>query len=83
MKNYVPPPTDVPFDGLEQVPSVTPFNGKGRLRRRWKDEAGLIYEWDYAHGRFEKYDTRGRHLGEFSLDGEQTKPANPKRKVQS
>ena len=29
------------------------------------------------HGTVEKYDDHGRHQGEFTLDGKQTKPANP------
>jgi hypothetical protein len=29
------------------------------MRARWKDEDGAIYEWDYAHGTVERYDSRG------------------------
>jgi len=48
-------------------------------RHRWFDgETGYIYEWDYQHGRVERYDGRGRHLGEFDPHtGVMTKPANP------
>jgi hypothetical protein len=51
------------------------------VRRRWFDaKAGYIYEWDYQHGRVERYDGRGRHLGEFDPEtGLRTKPANPSR----
>jgi Cytotoxic len=48
-------------------------------RHRWFDrEDGYFYEWDYQHGRVERYDGRGRHLGEFDCEtGAMTKPANP------
>ena len=25
----------------------------------------MIHEWDYLHGQVEKYNARGRHLGDF------------------
>jgi hypothetical protein len=38
--------------------------------------------WDSRHGRLEKYNARGRHLGEFDPDtGVQAKPADPTRSV--
>lgn len=45
---------------------------------------GKIYEWDSQHGTVEVYDKTGRkHLGEFdSVTGEQTKPADPTRRVE-
>lgn len=53
----------------------TPIKGGGGLRKRWKDTSGNIYEWDYQHGRVEKFDKRGKHLGEFDPEtGAQTKP---------
>ncbi len=43
---------------------------------------GTFYEWDYYHGRVEKYDQDGNHVGEFDPNtGAQTKPANPNYKV--
>lgn len=33
-------------------------------RKRWKDDKGNIYEWDYQHGAVEKYNKNGTHLGE-------------------
>lgn len=49
-------------------------------RARWRDEDGNIYEWDYQHGRLEKYGKRGRHKGEHDPNtGEQTKPADRSR----
>jgi Cytotoxic len=80
--SYIPPPDKPPLPGLRQVKSKTPFNGNGRLRRRWKDGSGYMWEWDYQHGRLEKYDSKGKHVGEFSpIDGSQTKPADPNRSV--
>lgn len=78
---YIPPPSQPPFNGLKPAPPKTGFNGKGKLRKRWIDASGNIYEWDYQHGRFEKYDSKGKHLGEFALDGTQTKPTDPTRSV--
>ena len=55
----------------------------GGLRKRWKLGDGRILEWDYQHGALETYDKRGRHLGEYDPDtGAQTKPANPKRRIE-
>jgi len=55
----------------------------GRMRRRWKDDDGTIYEWDSQHGKVEVYNKRGVHQGEFDPDtGAQTKPADPGRKVE-
>jgi hypothetical protein len=44
---------------------------------------GAIYEWDSQHGTVEKYDARGRHLGEYDPDtGEELKSADPSRRVE-
>ncbi len=53
-------------------------------RHRWFDEqGGYIYEWDYQHGRVERYNRRGRHLGEFDPEtGIMTKPANPRQTIE-
>lgn len=68
---YVPPPKDLAgFPGARSVPKVGP-----RFRTRWKDGKGNLYEWDYQHGRVEKYTKNNKHLGEFDpVTGEQTKP---------
>jgi len=81
---YQPPPGDLAgFPGTNKVKRKTPVQGKGSLRRRWKDADGIIYEWDSQHGAVEKYDKRGAHLGEYDPDtGEQTKPADPGRSVE-
>jgi hypothetical protein len=52
-------------------------------RHRWFDaENGHIYEWDYQHGRVERYDRRGRHLGEFDPETDvMTNPANPQQTI--
>jgi hypothetical protein len=81
--SYIKPP-DVPaaFPDLVDARSKTPVKGGGGLRKRWKDKKRNIYEWDSQHGRLEKYNKRGRHLGEFDPDtGLQTKPADPTRYV--
>lgn len=75
-------------DGLSAFPDAKYADPKtsmagGKLRKRWKDKAGKIYEWDYQHGTVEVYSKLGKHLGEYNPEtGEQTKPANPKRKVE-
>ena len=59
--------------------------GGGGRRDRWIGDKGRkIYEWDSQHGTVEVYDRSGRnHLGEFNhITGEQTKPADPTRKVE-
>ncbi|XVN17075.1 colicin E3/pyocin S6 family cytotoxin [Pseudomonas corrugata] len=65
------------------APSKTFVRGGGVKRRRWKDRAGRIYEWDSQHAAVELYTKQGKHLGEFNpVTGEQTKPADPTRKVE-
>jgi RHS repeat-associated protein len=80
---YIPPPRTLPgFPDAERARPKTPVQGGGKLRARWKDKDGNIYEWDYQEGAVEKYDPRGRHQGEFDPNsGEQTKPPNVKRRV--
>jgi hypothetical protein len=71
------------FPEARRATQKTPRPGGG-LRRRWKDDrTGTIYEWDSQHGRVEKYNSLGRHLGEFDHEtGAQTKPADPTRRVE-
>jgi Cytotoxic len=69
------------FPHAQRVTRKTPRLGGG-LRHRWKDYDGSILEWDYQHGRVEKYNSRGHHIGEFDpATGFQTKPADPTRRV--
>lgn len=81
--DYCPAPRTLPaFSKATKAASKTPIRGGG-LRKRWKDDDGTIYEWDYAHGTVEKYDSRGHHQGEFDPDsGKQLKPAAPSRRVE-
>ncbi|WP_114862146.1 colicin E3/pyocin S6 family cytotoxin [Azospirillum brasilense] len=81
---YHAPPKNLPaFPDAEVVNPKTPVKGGGKLRKRWKDSNGDIYEWDYQHGTVERYNKEGKHKGEFNpKTGEQTKPANPGRKVE-
>lgn len=64
MQPHVAPPDRLPgFPGARRVkPKTRTASG---MRARWKDDEGMIYEWDYRHGTVEKYDARGRHQGEF------------------
>lgn len=48
-----------------------------------KTRDGTIFEWDSRHGAVEKYNSRGKHLGEFDHEtGEQTKEADKNREVE-
>lgn len=70
---YIAPPRQIKW--LKKVkPKST--------RARWQDEAGNIYEWDGRHGMLEKYDSRGKHLGEYNIFGNQTKEPDPKRTIE-
>ncbi|WP_083853525.1 colicin E3/pyocin S6 family cytotoxin [Synechococcus sp. PCC 6312] len=78
------PPKNLPaFPDTQRVKPKTSVQGGGHLRKRWKDDKGNIYEWDYQHGTVEKYDKKGKHQGEFDpITGEQTKPADNNRRVE-
>ncbi len=83
MSHFVPPKFFPGFPGLKIVRSKTSVSRGGLLRKRWKDADGNLYEWDYQHGRLEKYTKRGRHLGEFDPEtGLQTKLADPSRSIE-
>ena len=48
------------------------------MRRRWRDLNGDILEWDSLHGTVERYNSQGRHLGEYdAVSGSRISPANP------
>lgn len=79
---YIPPPNTLPAfpNAVRRKPKTRTKDGG--LLKRWKDE-DFIYEWDTLHGKVEKYDKKGRHLGEFDHEtGEQTKEANPNRHIE-
>jgi hypothetical protein len=80
---YHPAPTALPaFPDIKPAPMKTSVRGGGKKRRRWKDPSGRIYEWDSQHGKVELYTKQGKHLGEYNPEtGEQTKPADPARRV--
>ncbi len=70
------------FPDAKRVEPKTWIANTGRMRKRWKDWDGTIYEWDYQHGTVEKYDKRGVHQGEFDpATGEKLKEASPIRRV--
>ncbi|VVO09723.1 S-type pyocin domain-containing protein [Pseudomonas fluorescens] len=83
-QRYHQPPISLPaFPDAKIAPSKTYVQGGGKKRRRWKDSAGKIYEWDSQHGTVELYNRQGKHLGEYDPEtGRQTKPENPARKVE-
>jgi hypothetical protein len=71
------------FPNARTAKRKTPVQGGGGLRERWKDSDGTIYEWDSQHGKIEKYNKNGKHLGEFDpVTGQETKPADDTRKVE-
>lgn len=83
---YVPAPRGNPplpaFPEAKKAKEKTYVQGGGKKRPRWKDKK-RIYEWDSQHGKVEVYDKNGNHIGEFDHEtGEQTKPKDPKRKVE-
>ncbi|WP_410052341.1 colicin E3/pyocin S6 family cytotoxin [Bradyrhizobium sp. SZCCHNRI1029] len=78
---YKPPPKLLPgFPEAVPIKPKTPFGKDGRkLRKRWKDSDGTIYEWDYQHGTVERYNSNGDHQGEFRPDdGTKIGPAKPR-----
>lgn len=84
---YIPAPRGNPplpaFPDAIKAKKKTAVQGGGKLRERWKDRKGRIYEWDSQHGKVEVYTKNGKHLGEFDhITGEQTKDADPSRKVE-
>ncbi|WP_296257909.1 MULTISPECIES: colicin E3/pyocin S6 family cytotoxin [unclassified Pseudomonas] len=81
---YHPKPESLPaFPDAKWARSKTSVQGGGSLRPRWKSRDGTIYEWDFQHGAVEKYNKRGKHLGEFDHEtGIQNKAADPTRRVE-
>jgi len=56
---HIPPPKQ----GLKAFPEAQRVKPKSQ-GQRWED-GQYIYEWDYQHGRVEKWTKRGQHLGDF------------------
>lgn len=81
---YHPKPENLPaFPDAIWARPKTSVQGGGKKRPRWKDKEGNIYEWDFQHGAIEKYNKRGKHLGEFNhITGEQTKSPDNTRTVE-
>jgi len=81
----VPPPGDeLPAfpEATRSKPKTSRRGGRGR-RPRWKDAYGTIYEWDSLHGTVEKYNSKGRHIGEFDpITGNQVGEPNPTYEVE-
>lgn len=83
--SYHPAPRGLTaFPDAQVTPRKTPIKGGGGLRKRWKTRDGTIFEWDSQHGTVEKYNKRGKHLGEYNPEtGHQTKDADSSREVES
>lgn len=65
----------------EKVARKNGWEKDSRLSRQndrivYKDADGKLYSVDTQHGRFEYFDSKGGHMGEFDIDGKQTKPAD-------
>lgn len=59
---YFPAPKST--GGITGVPGLKEVRSKDN-RRRWKDKDGNIYTWDSKTGALEKFNKRGKHLGEY------------------
>lgn len=81
--SYVPAPVRLPaFPSAKRTKPKTPYGGR-KLRTRWRDDKGHIFEWDSQHGRVERYDAQGRHLGEYDPEsGGETKPPDSTRRIE-
>lgn len=72
---FIPAP-----ERLKPFPNAERVKPRGRARR-WSDD-DYLYEWDGLHGRIEKYDKEGHHLGEYDAEtGRLTKSAEPGRRI--
>jgi hypothetical protein len=80
---YPRPNTLAAFPNAVKAKAKTPTQGGGSLRHRWITRDGNILEWDSRHGKVELYSKQGKHMGEFDHEtGEQTKPADPARRIE-
>jgi RHS repeat-associated protein len=61
-------------NGWEHEPKISRENG----RDVYRTSNGELRAADTQHGRIEHTDSRGKHLGEFDIEGKQTKPADTK-----
>lgn len=81
-KSYILPPKTLP--GFPKAKKAKPKTGMGggKKRRRWINDDGDILEWDYQHGKIERYDRRGNHKGQYDPDtGKKDKEADLTRHV--
>lgn len=71
------PPRDL--IGFPRAIRVRPKTAYGSgLRPRWRDANGDLLEWDFRHGRVERYNSRGEHQGEFDhQSGTLLSPSQP------
>lgn len=81
----IKPPKELEaFPDAKPVKPKTPVKGGGKLRPRWKDKKGRIYEWDYKKGEVEIYDKLGNnHKGGFDpKTGKRRSPPDKTRSVE-
>jgi Cytotoxic/Domain of unknown function (DUF4157) len=81
---YIPAPKTLrAFPNARAAKPKTPVQGGGKLRARWKDDEGNIFEWDSQHGTVERYNKNGKHQGEFDASsGQMTKGPDKNRTVE-
>ncbi|MFA0961230.1 colicin E3/pyocin S6 family cytotoxin [Roseivirga sp. BDSF3-8] len=72
---YTPPPRTLPG-----FPDAKPAKRKSK-RKRWKLPNGDILEWDGLHGELERYNPRGKHVGVWDPEGNQTGDPIPGRRI--
>jgi len=67
-------------ESLPAFPDAVRINGDDD-RKRWRDPAGVVYEWDSQDGALNMYGAHGWHLGEYDhVKGANLKLAEPGRK---
>jgi Cytotoxic/Domain of unknown function (DUF4157) len=81
---YIPAPKTLrAFPNARAAKPKTAVQGGGKLRARWKDDDGNIFEWDSQHGTVERYNKNGKHQGEFDANsGQMTKGPDKNRTVE-
>ena len=73
---YCPPPNTLPA-----FPNAMRIRPKGS-RVRWRDDHGVLLEWDSEAGMLAMYGLHGWHLGDFDhVRGENLKLAEPGRRI--
>jgi hypothetical protein len=61
-------PNPEAYPDLKRVKGKQPVQGGGGMRKRWVDNEGNIWEDDRKSQTLEKYNPKGKHLGEYDPD---------------